>query len=93
MAIDSIPEMADPLGKHWHQPDRSLIKIDESFARMDINTFNKLPEYSRTLPSGVYEGKMWKAIGENSSLLRWYYNDEPGMCSIGARIIIVKPVS
>lgn len=56
-----IPPMTHPLSKHWNQPDRSLIILDDKYALMSKEVFDKLHEYSTSIPTGVYEGKMWKA--------------------------------
>lgn len=56
-----IPPMVHPSGKYWDQPDRSRIVLDTRCAMMDRATFLALAEYTTTVPSGVYEGKMWKA--------------------------------
>ena len=55
-----IPEMTDPLGTSWHQPLREDITVDAVSATMSQATFDALVEYSMSLPSGVYPGKMWK---------------------------------
>lgn len=59
-ASNVIPEMVHPLGKHWKQPDRNKIEIDDTHALMELNTFHELLEYSTNMPTGVYIGKMWK---------------------------------
>lgn len=55
-----IPPITHPLGQHWEQPNPSEIEIDDTHALMSRATFDALPEYSCSNPSGVYEGKMWK---------------------------------
>lgn len=55
-----IPPMAHELGRHWIQPARESILIDDTHAVMDSTAFKNLPEYSASTPSGVYPGKMWK---------------------------------
>jgi len=60
LASHPIPPITDPLGRYWRQPDREHIAVDEKFARMSRATFDLLPEYSCSKPTGVYEGKMWK---------------------------------
>lgn len=57
---NEIPPMTDPLGRHWEQPCRSRILIDGTHALMERATFDGLAEYSSSIPSGVYVGKMWK---------------------------------
>lgn len=68
-----IPPMTNPLGKYWEQPNRSEILIEDESAIMLNSTFEKLKNYSHSIPSGVYEGKMWKSIGKfGRPFLRWY---------------------
>lgn len=55
-----IPEITDPHGSSWRQPDRAEILIDDTHALMSEESFNKLAEYSMSQPSGVYPGKMWR---------------------------------
>lgn len=56
-----IPKITDKRGMSWNQPHRRYIEIDEEYALMTKQTFEGLREYSLTIPSGKYEGKMWKA--------------------------------
>lgn len=55
-----IPPMTHPLGRHWHQPPRERVEVDGTHALLQQGDFERLPEYSTTLPSGVYPGKMWR---------------------------------
>ena len=55
-----IPPITDPMGRNWDQPDRHRIAVDAKHALMEEATFNALHEYSTTIPTGVYEGKMWR---------------------------------
>lgn len=84
-----IPRMVDPLGKHWQQPLSDLISIYEKVAIMDKNVFGALSEYSTSLPSGVYVGKMWKRRGEPGVwYLCWYgHHPAPDTCSVNYREI------
>lgn len=59
-----IPKITDKRGMSWKQPHRRYIEIDEEYALMTKQTFEGLREYSVTIPSGEYEGKMWKPIEE-----------------------------
>lgn len=87
---DEIPKMTDPLGKHWDQPDLSLIAVDKTHAVMEKGAFNELLEYSRSQPSGVYIGKMWKRKAKDGWTLCWYGpDDDPGFCSRNYREIII----
>lgn len=70
-----IPPITDPMGKHWKQPKVEDILIDDTTAMMTQTTFNQLAEYSTSLPSGKYAGKMWKSRGTDGWYLRWYVQD------------------
>jgi len=51
---------------------------------------NALADYSHSMPSGVYEGKMWKRFDAGIWLLMWFGNsDIPDNCSVNWREIIV----
>lgn len=92
-AINVIPPMTHPLGRHWEQPSKNQIDIDGVHATMSKKSFDLLREYSSTLPSGVYEGKMWKCCNKNAWLLCWYdvANDgDPNKCSIKTRKILIQ---
>jgi len=99
--ITNIPPMTDPLGRYWKQPSPSRIALDETHALMDSATFNALEEYSSSIPSGVYEGKMWKrhdgafdaafvrSGGRPVWLLCWFGpSEKPDMVSINKREIL-----
>jgi len=94
-AREAIPKMTHPLSAYWHQPDRSRVLIDDTHALMSRRTFEELLEYTGTIPTGAYEGKMWKSkfwIGERSDwLLMWYgfYPPDPNEVSINSREIIL----
>lgn len=88
-----IPECIHPLSKHWDQPKNTEIAIDDTHALMSKESFEQLSEYSMSVPTGVYAGKMWKACNlmNNEWYLRWYENQQPKneMCVIKHRIILV----
>lgn len=101
-ALEIIPPITDPMGKHWDQPDRREILIDDTHAVMSLRSFNKLHEYSGSFPSGVYEGKMWKRHngifdrefirrgGKPTWMLVWYgKSDKPGFVSNNLRTILL----
>jgi hypothetical protein len=67
-----IPPITDPLGSHWVQPAPDDILVSDDTAVMSQPAFAGLREYSSTIPSGVYPGKMWKAQLEDGWYLRWY---------------------
>jgi len=91
--------MTHPYGQHWEQPDRSRILVDEKHALMTESTFKLLAEYSGTIPTGVYEGKMWKRhdgifdprcpVSKRKWMLGWYgTSDDPDKCSTNFREIL-----
>lgn len=87
-----IPPITDPMGAYWNQPSRDDILVDEQYAVMTMPTFTALLEYSTSLPSGVYDGKMWRRTDRESCVnwLAWYGpSDKPGMCSISHREILL----
>jgi hypothetical protein len=55
-----IPPITDPQGRGWQQPAKEELLIEGTISLMTTKTFNKLAEYSYSLPTGVYQGKMWK---------------------------------
>jgi len=67
-----VPEMTDPLGKYWNNPDRHKILICKDIAVMSKRSFKILHEYSTSLPSGTYTGKMWKRQSTEGWKLVWY---------------------
>ncbi len=97
---NTIPPMTHELSKAWDQPSTDRIKIDDKYAAMDEKTFKELKEYSCSQPSGVYEGKMWKANYSRHKPLPhqdpqpdiWYlcwfgFSEDPNCCSNNRREI------
>jgi len=85
-----VPAIVEPLGKHWQQPDRSELLIDDKSAIMAQDAFDKLAEYSATFPTGVYVGKMWKAQDKEGWWLMWFDQaKDPTKCTIEYRKIIL----
>lgn len=86
-----IPPITDPLGKHWKQPPTTDVLIDGKYAVMSKATLLKLTEYSASMPSGVYPGKMWRAVSaDGTQHLRWYgESSDPRMCSNHQREILI----
>lgn len=90
--MSQIPLMTNPLGKYWDQPKNTEIEVDEKSALMVESSFNKLSEYSHSMPSGVYEGKMWKSKTLDGWVLRWYQsipNNDDEMDIMARKIVIV----
>lgn len=93
-----IPAMTDPMGRHLNQPPRESIEIDDTHALMTAATFKQLPEYSATIPTGVYPGKMWRrhdgAFDHKSKrlpvwLLCWFGEVQDGKCVVHVRDVLV----
>lgn len=66
-----IPPILDPMGAGWRQPDANSITIEGNVAFMSQADFNLLYDYSSTIPTGVYPGKMWRALASDGWHLRW----------------------
>lgn len=89
--FNAIPAMTDPMGKHWDQPAYiRMAPMDATHVVLTTKQIAGLLEYSRSLPSGKYDGKCWLSIDRDATKwLRWYEPDaEPGMIAIASRIII-----
>lgn len=87
-----IPPITNEMGRYWDQPTQDNILIDDKFAVMSQKTFNELGEYSCSVPSGTYTGKMWKlhSRDDNSWWLRWYGNEnDDGTIDIHNRRILI----
>lgn len=96
-----IPPMTDPMGKHWDQPAREEILIDDTHALMSGSTFAALHEYSCSVPTGCYPGKMWRChVGiydprckpeDRYWILRWFGFSSKGAayCSNNVRRIVI----
>ena len=69
-----IPECTHPLSKHWDQPKNTEIEVDDSHALMSKKSFDELLEYSMSVPTALYVGKMWKA-NSGCWYLRWVEPD------------------
>ena len=88
MGMAAIPDCVHPWCKQWNQPSNTEIEVDKHSALMSKEAFNKLLEYSMSFPTGVYEGKMWKAHVGSQWLLRWYENIDDNKCAIRSRVIL-----
>lgn len=86
-----IPNMTHPLSRAWDQPSREKILVDDNSAVMENATFEQLKNYSTSIPSGVYEGKMWRRLIGIDWYLCWYYpGDRPSTCAVDKRKIIIS---
>ncbi len=84
-----LPTMTDPLSRSWDQPAADQMAVYDDIAIMDRSTLVLLPEYSMSIPTGVYDGKMWRcALGHDQWLLCWYGpSDDPERCFVNRRPI------
>lgn len=92
------PALESPYGPGaWHQPERTKVLIDATHALMTKAVFDSLAEYSTTMPSGVYPGKMWRRHDGSFDprctnpewLFCWYgRTDDPEKCSVNFRKVI-----
>ena len=86
-----IPPITDPLGMHWQQPDTEGMEFTDQLVQMSKEQFKLLKRYDRTLPSSVYEGKMWKCSASLSQdYLKWFYPHptDKGLMSVGTLVIV-----
>lgn len=89
--MNSIPPMTDELGKCWTQPDREQIDFSDGAAKLSQAAFEKLLDYSYSIPSALYPGKMWKSyhFGLKLWFLSWVESatDAPGAIVVHNRVI------
>lgn len=76
--IPIIPPMTNSLGKYWEQPAREKISLSLSHAHMTQKSMDELKDYSCSVPTGIYAGKMWKSFGYGRWYLRFIGTPEPG---------------
>lgn len=85
--VHIIPPITCEMGRSWDQPDRTLIEVDDTHAIMTRDVMLQLADYSHTLPTGVYDGKMWR---KGKTELRWFgpssYADK---CAVNIRRILL----
>lgn len=89
--MNAIPAMTDPMGQYWTQPkDIREAPMDAKHVILTPDQFDQLEEYSRTYPSGTYDGKCWVRINNDCVWLCWYEPcAKPGQIGIGSRLILV----
>lgn len=100
-----IPQMTDPRSKYWEQPKTESILVDDKFACMTLKTLHELHEYNCTMPTGVYDGKMWRREVHSKPYGQWskeqgdeflYHvlcwcgpHEDPTQASINTRVILL----
>ena len=82
------------MGKYWKQPNLASIQVDETHALMSLADLRQLAEYSCSIPTGTYVGKMWKCRVEEKDeqywQLVWYdEHEDPKLLAIKRRRILV----
>ena len=83
-----IPAMTHPLSSAWDQPGAHDLAVYDDIPIMDHSTLARLHNYSASIPTGVYEGKMWRCSDGEDWLLCWYGPaEDPDKCSINRRPI------
>jgi hypothetical protein len=93
--MSPIPKITNPMGRNWRQPPREAIEIDETHALMSKSTLEQLGNYSASMPSGVYPGKMWRRAKDYHDeskgwWLLWFgESDIPGYVSNHCREILI----
>lgn len=88
-----IPPITAELGKMWVQPNREEILIGEDTAVMTEVQFYYLLDYSNSVPSGVYPGKMWRSQHPNGDWYLCWFGVVPGddtVCSNNSRKIVIQ---
>jgi hypothetical protein len=88
---NEIPPMTDPMGRSWRQPaDIRLAPMDDTHVMLTRRQVDALPEYSRSYPSGTYNGKCWLRDGEDVQWLCWYKKHaDPTKIGIDYREILI----
>lgn len=90
-----IPPITDRLGQGWEQPDAAEILVDDEYAVMSKDAFDKLKDYTASQPTALYNGKMWKACYCTKDGLLWVlhycFNEdmENNLIDIAARDILI----
>lgn len=91
-----IPTMPHNYIGLWQQPRyEELYFPDDESVIVSRNVFNKLMEYSTTMPTGVYPGKMWRAEINGVHYLRWYglHATEPErLCTNNQRLLLIDDI-
>lgn len=93
-----VPPITDPMGRHWEQPARESIRVDKERAFMDQKTFDALLAYNTSIPTGVYDGKMWKrnelarggGFTKNWFLVWMGPCDDSSKCALHRRLIVIE---
>ena len=90
MDKDKLPERENPT-TGWSQPLTEEIAIDATHAVMTKKTFDQLKDYSYSVPTGVWVGKLWKRQGDDTTWWLCWFNlsEKPGICRCRSREILI----
>lgn len=89
--MNNIPEITNPLGKYWQQPDHKNFLISYKYVLMTNKEFKELLEYSTSIPSGTYIGKMWKMNRGDKWYLAWFSEcEDPKFLNNNYREILIR---
>lgn len=94
IGVNDIPAMTDPMGAHWDNPhDVQSVAMNANYVWLERDMALSMCEYSRSLPSGTYEGKCWYSVDRDDVYrMHWYYDTAElraaGQIGIATRIII-----
>lgn len=83
-----VPPMTHPLSSAWDQPDPNVWLFDDTHVVLPESDFRKLLEYSASYPTGVYQGKMWRAQAHGDWYLCWYDDPIRGLAPIQVRRVL-----
>ena len=101
---NNIPPIVDEMGSGWNQPSTRDILIDDNYTIMPVSVFKELHEYSTSMPSGVYAGKMWKrydGIGHIRWLMQgnmpvwklmWFGNSQDGCTGLVREDVVTNDI-
>lgn len=90
-----IPPITNRLGMGWEQPDAAEILVDDEYAVMSNEAFDKLKDYTDSQPTALYDGKMWKSCYRTKCgplwVLHYCFNEdmENNLIDIAARDILI----
>ena len=91
MISQQLPAMTHPMSRHWQQPPTERVLVDDDHALMTTADFDQLLEYSSSIPTGTYPGKMWKRDEQGEWWLGWFsaHPTDPKLLRIHWRRILV----
>ena len=89
-----IPPITEPEGKCWYQPSYDELIFSDDAVMVSRDAFNRLSDYSRSIPSGVYEGKIWKSMIKDQWYLCWFgaHSTDPKLCTIYRLPLIIDDI-